>query len=100
VFDVDLHSGGSEALQTYHYTIETTAESADGWIAISLRWEDFTRVDWEENPGSPFSNPESVSGIAFGVSTYPDTNNTGTIWVDELTLLGESVAMAGEAPEL
>jgi len=100
VFDVDLHSGGSETLQTYHYTIETTEESADGWIAIYLRWEDFIRVDWEENPGSPFSSPESVNGIAFGMSTYPDTNNTGTIWVDELALLGESVAMAGEAPEL
>ncbi len=98
VFDVDLHSGRNDALQTYHYTIETTSESAEGWIPISLRWEDFTRVEWEENSGSPFNRPESVSGMAFGVSTYPDTNNTGTIWVDELALLGESVAMAEELP--
>lgn len=94
VFDVDLHSGGSDALQTYHFTIETTAESAEGWIPISLRWEDLTRVDWEENAGSPFSNPENVSGMAFGVSTYADTNNTGTIWVDEIALLGENSAIA------
>jgi len=101
VFDVDLHTGGSEALQTYHYTIETTQESVDGWIPISLQWEDFLRVDWEENAGSPFTNPESVSGMAFGVSTYPDTGNSGTIWVDELALLGLSTDSAeGPSPAL
>ncbi len=96
VFDVDLHRGGNDALETYHFTIETTEESAAAWIPISLRWEDFTRVDWEENAGSPFASPESVSGMAFGVSTYPDTNNTGTIRLDELALLGGSSAMVDE----
>jgi hypothetical protein len=99
VFDVDLHSGDSDALETYYYTIETPAESTAGWIPVSLRWEDFRRVDWEENAGSAFANPENVRGVAFGMSTYPDTANTGTIWVDDLALLGESTAAAPSAPE-
>ena len=88
IFDVDIYAGSAENQETYLYTIETLAESVDGWVPITLYWADFHRADWEENAGASFANPERVLGIAFGMSTYPDTPNTGTLWVDDLSLLG------------
>jgi len=92
VFDVDVLTGSSDALQTFQYTVETQQESAQGWAPVSLRWEDFHRVEWEENAGSPFANLESVSGFALGFSTYTDTDNMGTIWVDDLAFQGSDAS--------
>ena len=96
IFDVDIYAGSPENQQTYAYTIETTHESVSDWISIAIRWSDFHRVEWEENAGTPFSSLESVMGMAFGFSTYTDAPNLGTIWVDDLSILGRVVAT--EAP--
>jgi hypothetical protein len=112
VFNVDIYAGSRDAQETYSYTIEAPPESAGGWVPISLRWSDFHRVDWEENAGTSFARPGQVVGMAFGFDTYEGVNNTGTLWVDDLTLLGaepagvvppaeqptESVAEPAEAP--
>ncbi len=100
VFDVDIYAGSPDAQETYTYTIETPPESAEGWVPYSFYWSDFHRVDWEENAGQPFSKPEQILGIAFGFSTYEDAPNTGTLWVDDITLTGQGqpAAAAMSAP--
>ena len=60
---------------------------SDGWVPVALQWDQFHRVDWEAEAGTPFSKPDQVSGMAFGFSTYEATPNTGTIWVDEVQLI-------------
>jgi len=92
VFNVDVYSGPSGERETYLYTVETPPDSATGWIPIELAWNEFHRADWEENAGEPFNKPDQVTGIGFGFSTYPDTTNTGIIWVDDLRLLGNEPA--------
>ncbi len=99
VFDVDVYAGSREAQETYIYTLESPPESADGWIPVELRWSDFHRADWEENAGASFDNPDQVVGMAFGFTTYPDTPNTGTLWVDDIQLMGEGSAAIVEPPE-
>ena len=93
VFDVDIYSGSRDAQETYLYTIETPADSASGWIPISLNWSDFHRADWEDGAGEPFTNPDQILGLAFGMSTYPDAPNIGTLWVDDLSLLGRETSL-------
>ncbi len=88
VFNVDLYAGTPEEQETYFYTIEAPPDSAVGWIPVELRWEEFHRVDWEADAGAPFTSPERIIGLAFGFNTYPDTPNTGTIWVDDIQPLG------------
>ena len=97
VFNVDLYAGSRETQETYVYTIEAPPESAGGWVPISLRWSDFHRADWEENAGAPFGRSDQVVGMAFGFDTYEGTNNTGTLWIDELAFLSSAPA-AGEGP--
>ncbi len=92
VFDVDVYAGPADVRETYLYTIEAPPEAAQGWIPISLTWDQFHRVAWEENADAPFTKPDQVSGIAFGFGTYPDTPNVGVLWVDELRLLGVAQA--------
>lgn len=98
VFNVDVYAGSRDAQETYIYTVESPPESADGWIPIELRWSDFHRADWEENAGASFDNPERVIGLAFGFTTYPDTPNTGTLWVDDIQLMGGQAAVV-EPPQ-
>jgi len=88
IFDVHIYSGNSDTLESYVYTIESPSDSTADWIPVSLGWTDFHRVEWEENAGAPFSKSAQVTGLAFGFSTYPDTPNAGTIWVDDLSLFG------------
>ena len=92
VFNVDLYAGNDNEEETYLYTIEAPPESANGWILISLRWEDFHRADWEAGAGTPFAKPDQIMGMAFGFDTYEGTSNTGKLWVDDLSLL------SGDAP--
>jgi hypothetical protein len=95
VFNVDLYAGPEEARESYVYTVEAPPDSVGGWVPIQLRWADFHRVDWEENAGAPFAAPGRVSGLAFGFETFPDTTNSGLIWVDDLSLaVGEVAAPA------
>jgi len=96
LFDVNIYAGSPEARETYLYTIESPPESVQGWVPFSLNWSDFHRADWEENAGQPFEKPDAVTGIAFGMNTFPDAPNTGTIRIDDLSLLEPAVL---EQPE-
>jgi hypothetical protein len=89
IFDVDIYAGSGDTQETYLFTIEMPAESTEGWVPISLNWSDFHRADWEADAGQPFAKPDQVTGVAFGMNTYPDTPNTGRLWVDDLSLLGQ-----------
>jgi hypothetical protein len=44
-------------------------------------------VAWEEDAGTVFELPEQISGLAFGLNTFPDTPNEGMIRVDDLGLI-------------
>lgn len=87
IFNIDAHGGSPDARSTYHYKVETMPESVGGWVHMELTWDQIVRVEWEENPGSPV-DPAEINGFAFGFDTYPDTPNSGTIWIDNFALLG------------
>lgn len=87
IFNADVHGGTPQERSTYHYVVETVPESVDGWVHLELTWDQIVGVDWEANPGSPV-NPAEINGFAIGFNTYPDTPNTGTIWIDNLSITG------------
>jgi hypothetical protein len=95
--DVDLYVGGPDERESYITRIETTPNSVDGWVPVDLTWDQFKRVDWEADAGTPFGKADQVSGMAFGLSADTDAPNQGTIWVDDLQLLGSQPA--AEVPE-
>ena len=100
ILNIDLYVDGPEGQESYIFMYETTQESVDGWTPVELSWDQFHRVDWEADAGSPFGKQDQVSGMAFGFSTYEDTPNTGTIWIDDLQLAGSiSTAADPEPPE-
>ena len=51
-------------------------------------------MDWEDGAGESFNKADQITGFAFGMNTYPDTPNTGTLWVDDLSLMGQAPAQA------
>jgi hypothetical protein len=98
VFDVDLYAGSMDSQETYAYTIETSPESTTGWMAVDLPWEQFHRVEWEENGGAVFGKPDKMLGFGFGFGTPTDAPNTGVVSVDELRLMGTGGQMEQTAP--
>jgi len=99
IFDVDLYAGSHDDKETYVYTIESPPDSADGWVTFSLAWSDFHRASWEADADAEFNKPEQVVGLAFGANTYPDTPNTGQIWVDDLFLITSEASLANSAED-
>ena len=97
-YDVNIYSGSTESQETYLVTEETPSDSAGGWAHIELPWSDFVRAAWEENAGTPFTSPDRIMGIAFGFSGIENANNTGTIWVDDITLV-EAEPVVEEQPQ-
>lgn len=91
VFDVLIFGGTPDVRESYTYTIESMPESVNGWAYIEIPWSKIHRVNWEDNAGSPFSTPDKVVGIAFGIGASEDTDNKGTIWIDDLSLMSTAV---------
>ena len=90
---VDIYSGTGDQRESYFYALPVPAE-ADDWTTVVIPWSGFHRVDWEENAGAAFAKPDQVSGIAFG---FP-SQGSGTLWVDDLMLLGSAPETDAEMP--
>ncbi len=86
-FDVDLYGGFPGGRSTYIFRTETPAGSENNWTLVEIRWADILRAEWEENPGASF-DPAEVTGFALGLSSPEQENISGTIWMDDLNLLG------------
>jgi hypothetical protein len=96
-FNVDLFSENAESRESYVHHVRLSTSGA--WEQIYIPWEAFTRVDWEENPGSSFAKPDQISGLAFGFDT-PDGSEqapVGVLYIDDLAL-GESTLQSDIAP--
>jgi hypothetical protein len=96
VFDVLIFGGTPDSRESYTFTLETVQESVDGWTYIEIPWSQIQRVDWEANAGATFNTPDQVVGMAFGIGTNQETDNIGTIWIDDLVLMS---AYAPPTPE-
>ena len=95
-FSVLVFSGMPEATETYiSYQIAPTS-SVDAWAPLELKWEEFVHVASEEDAGSPFDPAEPVLGMGFGLDGLESGANTGSLWVDDLQLVG--VVTPGEPP--
>ena len=69
---------------------ETSPESVDGWMIVSVPWEEFARQD-------SLVYPESGLGLAFVFGGGADgASNTGTIWIDEIALYADGEEPAEE----
>ena len=86
-FDIITYGGSPEALEGYMSTQVTSREMVDGWVYMEFSWDMLKRPDWESNAGAPFE-PTRVAGMAIGIGAFPDTNNQGEIWIDEVRLIG------------
>jgi hypothetical protein len=96
ILDIDLYVDGPDGEESYIARFETTPQSVEGWVAVSLAWEQFQRVEWEAEAGTPFAKADQVSGMAFGFSPVPEGASQGTIWVDDLHLTGTQPVLEGE----
>lgn len=100
VIHVDLYAGPSDNRETYYYALELPPDSVNTWIPIQLAWQDFHRAEWEADANAPFAKPDQVVGFAFGFPTYQDAPNTGTIWVDDVQVLGSAPAQQSATEEV
>ncbi len=97
LFNVDIFIENDIGRENYFTQIQA---NNNGWEKITLRWDKFHRVDWEEDGGSVFAKPDQIQSIAFGFNTPDGTEDapSGTIYIDDLTLGQASAEVA--TPEL
>ena len=90
-YDVAVYGGAPTVQTTYFIRMETPPGSESDWIPVVIRWEEFLRAAWEENPGMPFP-PAEVTGFSIGLSDTTAETVGGTLWVDTLSLVDASAA--------
>jgi hypothetical protein len=88
-FHVDLFVEGES------YVYAGWVEGADQWQEFTIFWDEFKRVEWEENGGAPFTKPSEVTALAFGFEGVEQTFS-GTLYIDDLAL---GVPTAPSQPE-
>jgi len=96
VIHVNLYAGDPANHESHVHELETPPDSGSGWAFIEIPWGDFHRVEWEENGGAPFTRANAVLAIGFGAAANPDTENKGTVWIDDLGFIGSQVG--GQPP--
>jgi hypothetical protein len=94
-YSVLLFGGPPDNPQTYISHQDTPTDSVGGWAMVEVPWDAFHRVDWEDDPGAAFDQPDQVVGIGFGFDGLDAATNDGLLQVDDLSLIG-----AGAAPEV
>jgi hypothetical protein len=98
-FSVSIFNGTWDNFGSYSFYAVTTGDSVDDWELFEIPWDQFLRVDWEENPGTPVT-PDQVLGLSFGPEGAIDTDQTGSIWFDEIQLInGGTSETAPSEPE-
>ncbi len=97
-YDIDIYTGVDDTRETYLDSASTPEDSVNGWADVQLAWGDFHRAEWEADPGTVFNKSDQIQEIAFGFSGLDSANNAGTIWVDDVQLLGEQSAPVESQP--
>ena len=97
-FDVELYGGNPGGRTTYAWHTQTSEGSERGWILVEIPWENILRAEWEENTGTPF-NPAEVTGFSIGLSSPEKSRLNGTIWLDDLSLIGTGLTTQQPAVE-
>ncbi len=85
VLHVDLYVEDAAGQESYLAELPLTAAMQQEWVQVSLSWDQFQRVAWEEGAGDPFLKSDRVSGLAFGFGAEEEL--AGVLWIDELSWL-------------
>ncbi|MBI5933688.1 MAG: hypothetical protein HY867_08265 [Chloroflexi bacterium] len=96
-FDVSMYGGSPGGRSTYVYHAQTPTGSDANWVLVQIPWSQIQRAEWEENAGAPF-NPAEVTGFSIGLSAPESARAAGTIWLDDLSLLGTEPVAQPSAP--
>jgi hypothetical protein len=95
LLDVDLYVDGPEGLESYISQIKL---GSGDWNQVAIPWDNFHRVDWEAEAGSPFKKAHQVSRLAFGFSNEGESDIEGMIWIDDLSWMTSGDVVEEEAP--
>jgi serine/threonine-protein kinase len=98
-YQIELFGGTPDALTTYVYWTATPPGSVNGWARIEIPWEKILRADWEENPGTVF-DPAIVNGFLIAISSDVGVRQSGTLWMDDLSLFGAPPAASTQESNL
>lgn len=99
VLHVDLYVESPEGQESYIYELDLTPAIESDWVQAGIPWDNFHRVDWEADAGSPFTKPDQISGLAFGFGTE-EGELEGELWIDELGWLESQKAIPEPAAEI
>ena len=94
-FNLDLFVESPQGTENYVRHIRLDENPAE-WQEIFIPWQEFKRVDWEENGGASFTKPDQIHEIAFGFETPDNTEEKpqGIIYIDTLSLANQDAATA------
>ena len=69
-------------LEPFEFTLTTTRAEADGWVKVTVAWEDFAQPRWAGDGTARF-DPGRAMGLAFVFSPDEPGEAQGAVWIDD-----------------
>ncbi len=82
-----IHAGPAQQQGSYAYELTSDASLVQTWKKLEIPWENFKRVEWEENPGSSLMANE-INGVAIVSNGLEGEKIQGSVFIDEMIFLG------------
>jgi hypothetical protein len=87
-FTLQVFSGRPGAATPFEADFETTPDCVAGWKQLSFAWKDLKKASWADADSLPAFDATRVTGIGIGIGDAEGRGNTGTLWLDDVGLVG------------
>ncbi|MBN1888634.1 MAG: hypothetical protein JW850_11610 [Thermoflexales bacterium] len=94
-----LFSGDPDSPTPFELYLETTPECTTGWQPFVFGWGDFAKAGWAGTEGLSELNPARITGYGISLANTEGSQNTGTLWIDDLSMASGAAPAPTLAPE-
>ena len=88
------YGGTPDGLLFYQHELQADQAAVSGWKPVRVTWQEMKPPPWQGGP-SEF-DPRAASGVAIAFEPSENGDNTGQLWIDDVTLI--SGRPSGDAP--
>ena len=75
----------SDDLLHFEYRLQAGESAVSGWQRLDIRWDQLKPAPWQGDDSARF-DPRSAMGVALAFNASEAGNQTGRLWIDDVTL--------------
>jgi hypothetical protein len=85
-----VFSGRPGATTPFEARFETKPDSVSGWRQKAFFWKDLKKASWADADAPSAFDPARVTGFGISIGDADGRGNAGTLWLDDIGLVGRT----------